>query len=53
MYQSSFNFCKQPAAVVVNVILLTEIVETYGLRQEKGLIPGWAVVPPGPRALCS
>lgn len=36
MYQRSLNFCKQPAVVVVNVILLTEVAETYGLRQEKG-----------------
>ena len=36
MYQRSLNFCKQPAVVVVNVILPTEIAETYGLRQEKG-----------------
>lgn len=52
MYQRSINFCKQPAVVVVDVILLTEIAETYGLRQEKGLIPGWDVVPPGPTASC-
>lgn len=36
MYQRSLNFCKQPVVVVVNVILPTEIAETYGLRQEKG-----------------
>lgn len=36
MYQRSLKFCKQPAVVVVNGILLTEIAETYGLRQEKG-----------------
>lgn len=45
MYQRSLNFCKQPAVVVVNRILLPEIAETYGLRQEKGLIPGWDAVP--------
>lgn len=50
MYQRSLNFCKQPAVVVVNVILLTERVETYGLRQEKGLIPGWDTVPLRPTA---
>lgn len=52
MYQRSLNFCKQPVVVVVDVILLTEIAETYGLRQEKGLITGWDVVPPGPTASC-
>ena len=35
MYQRSINFCKQPPVVVENVILLAEIAETYGLRQER------------------
>lgn len=49
MYQRSLNFCKQPAVVVVNGILLTEIAETYGLRHEKGLIPGWMWFRQGPQ----
>lgn len=51
MYQRGRNVCKQPAEVVVNVILLTEIAETYGPRQEKGLIPGRETVPWGPIAM--
>lgn len=52
MYQRSLNFCKQPAVVVVDVVLLTEIAETYGPRHEKGLIPGRDAVPPGPIVSC-